>query len=94
MPLPPDNDLEREIEVLFESVREEAARPNSIGVTTFKSARLQALSVRALVVQLERNALAQEKTDRAMERLTRTGIGLAVVATILGAVQVVLAVLN
>jgi hypothetical protein len=91
MPLPPDNELQDQINTLYDAVREHSMQPTAIGVVTFRAARLQALSTRALILQLERNAIAQEKTDRVMERLQRTGLVLAIVAAALALVQVVVA---
>lgn len=82
MPLPPDDNLDNEINALYDTVLERAVQPGHFGIVTAESARLQAASQRRLVVAIERAAQAQDRmaaardrTNREIQKLERMGLG-------------------
>ena len=98
MPLVSVPRLDETINGLYDSVLDKAIQPGQFGVVTAKSARLQAASQRRLVLAIEkaskaqeRTAVAQEQTNRRFARLEHVGIAVAVVGTVLAAVQVLIA---
>ncbi len=99
MPVPNDNDLDEDIDRRFDEVLSRAVEPGQFGVVTAKSAQLQAISERRLVLAIEtasriqeRMTTAQEQTNWRLEKLERVGLGLTLTGVILGGLQVGLAI--
>jgi hypothetical protein len=77
---------------LYDSVLDRAIEPGQFGIVAAKGARLQAASQRRLVLAIDKATAAQEQTNRRIERLERVGIWIAIVGTMLAAVQVSIAI--
>lgn len=87
MPLPPDDKLDATIGEQYDSILSRASEPGQFGIVTAEAAKLQAVSVRRLVVALD-------NSSRSQASLQRIGIWIAYAGVALAVLQAIAAVLS